>query len=151
MIDQKSIDKELQLIFAGDYGADHDWHYTLSSTEIVKGFITIFNKWEKLEEVTKEKLLKIAVETIINEFSIESDTIKFSLSNIQFDSIRNAVLERLNSTYLAKYYVREIALNKSLYPTLIEHVKTNLEKGVYKDDSIEIAALLVIELKPGQR
>jgi hypothetical protein len=96
-------------------------------------------------------LLKIAVETIINEFSIESDTIKFSLSNIQFDSIRNAVLERLNSTYLAKYYVREIALNKSLYPTLIEHVKTNLEKGVYKDDSIEIAALLVIELKPGQR
>jgi hypothetical protein len=47
--------------------------------------------------------------------------------------------------------VREIALNKSLYPTLIEHVKTNLEKGVYDNDSIEIAGLLVIELKPGQR
>jgi hypothetical protein len=151
MIDQKSIDKELQLIFDGDYGADHDWHYTLSSTEIVKGFITIFNKWDKLDEVTREKLLKIAVATIINEFSIEPDTIKFSLSKLQFDSIRNAVLERLNSTYLAKYYVREIALNKSLYPELIEHVKTNLEKGVYEVNSIEIALLLGIELKPGQR
>lgn len=44
-----------------------------------------------------------------------------------------------------------MVVNKSLYPELIVLVKTNLEKGVYGNDSIEIAKLLGIEMKPGQR
>ena len=68
MIDQTDIDKELSLIFDGDYTSNREWEYSLSSTEIVKRFITIFNKWDNLHEETREKLLKIAVSTIINEF-----------------------------------------------------------------------------------
>jgi len=147
MIDQESIDKELSIIFDGNYNANREREYTLSDSEIARRFGAIFENWDKLQKLTQDKLIEIAANTIIPEFPIDPETIKFSLTNLHLDPIKNAVLEKLSSTYLAKYYVRQIALNKNLYPELIEHIKTNLEKGVYGYDSIEIAKLLGIEVK----
>lgn len=75
MIDQKFIDKELKSIFDGDYGADHDWHYNNSSSEIIQRFSAVFDSWDKLHKDTQKKLLRIAVETIMNEFPAEEETI----------------------------------------------------------------------------
>ncbi len=151
MIDQTAIDNELSLIFNGNYNSYREWEYELNGYEIVRRFIAVFDHWDIMQKDKQESLIESLANTIIPEFSLQNITIKFSLSKIHFDPIRNAVLKILNSSYYTKLYVREIALNKTLYPDLVEHIKTNLEKGVYGNDSIEIAALLGIELKPGQR
>ena len=151
MKDSQSVQKELETLFKGDYDQNREWCYDLAPSLIVKRFSALFDNWGNLDSDLQEKLLKIAVETILIEFPLDTETIKFSINYIHLDPIRKAVLEKLNSPYLAIYYVREFALNKTLYPDLLEYVKSALEKGVYANYSIEIAALLGIELKPGQR
>ena len=151
MKDSQSVQKELETLFKGDYDQNREWCYDLAPSLIVERFAALFDNWENLDVDLQEKLLKIAVETILIEFPLDTKTIKFSINYIHLDPIRNAVLEKLNSAYLVIYYIRELAPNKTLYPDFVDHVKSALEKGVYANYSVEIANLLEIEIKPGQR
>ena len=151
MISSKSVIKEIEHIFSGDYDQNREWCFNYSTSEIIEKFSQLFSKIDKYDKEIKERLISITADIILRDFPTDEVAISFSLKNIHYPKIKEAILNKLTVSYYAIYYVREIAKDKSKFQELIDFAKVQLELGTYDDKSIEIAKLLEIDILPNQR
>jgi hypothetical protein len=151
MISSKSVIKEIEHIFSGDYDQNREWYFNYSKSEIIEKFSQLFSMIDKYDTEIKDRLISINADLILRDFPTYEVAISFSLKNIHYPKIKEAILNKLTVSYYAIYYVREIAKDKSKFQELIDFAKVQLELGTYDDNSIEIAKLLEIDFSPNQR
>lgn len=151
MISSKSVIKEIEHIFSGDYDHNREWCFNYSTTEIIEKFSELFSKIDQYDTELRDRLISINADIILRDFPTDEVAISFSLKNIHYPKIKEAILNKLTVSYYAVYYIREIAKDKINFQELIDFAKVQLELGTYDDKSIEIAKLLDIDILPNQR
>jgi hypothetical protein len=151
MISSKSVIKEIEHIFSGDYDQNREWYFNYSTAEIIEKFSELFSKIDQYDTEIRDRLISINADIILRDFPTDEVAISFSLKNIHYPKIKDAILNKLTVSYYAIYYIREIAKDKNKFQELIDFAKVQLELGTYDDKSIEIAKLLEIDILPNQR